>query len=182
MSYKMLTFRKWKTTFYVVLVYRVESNRTVLASMSHLGFERFVNFSNWELFIRCGVSQALHTRIGPLTVIIVMSVFIMGIKFDFGLVFYTPIQIWHRGVPFNESACSTHFLRQIFCVPGPQFPNLKCKSRAFQVICARNAPIAPGGCQKARNAQAASTGKQWTQGTNNYGRSAIIRLGNYTSH
>ena len=26
---------------------------------------------------------------------------------------------WHRGGPFHGSACSTQFLSQMFCVPGP---------------------------------------------------------------
>jgi len=36
---------------------------------------------------------------------------------------------WHRGGPFHGSACSTQFLSQMFCVPGPprNFPISKAR-------------------------------------------------------
>src|SRR5437762_7298029 len=48
---------------------------------------------------------------------------------------------WHRSGPFHGSACSTQFLSQMFCVqPTPQFPDLRSKAHAFQVIFIQGTP------------------------------------------
>src|SRR5438552_7298905 len=52
-------------------------------------FLQLFGFSSWELSMQYGGTQASHTYTDLLTVIVIMSAFIMGIKFiDFRLIFY----------------------------------------------------------------------------------------------
>src|SRR5204862_5562946 len=104
--------------------FSVTSSPSLASALSSLSLTLLPLHVSLSLYLMC--YQPHITSIAPWDFLILLLISFKGVRS-----MLHGHHTWHRAGPFHGSTCSTQFLSQMFCVPGPP--------RNFQISKARHA-------------------------------------------